>query len=66
MFSIIPNGLGYREFVLLKDGQGVHLRKAASSLPWGRWRVCWIPCAAIGTDPWTLALNRGGGTPCAQ
>ena len=28
MFSIIPDGAGYREFVLLKDGQGVLLRIA--------------------------------------
>ena len=29
MFSIIPDGISYREFVLLKDGQGVLLRIAA-------------------------------------
>ncbi|WP_243322076.1 GNAT family N-acetyltransferase [Geothrix sp. SG200] len=29
MFSIIPDGAGYREFVLLKDGQGVLLRIAS-------------------------------------
>ena len=28
MFSIIPDGAGYREFVLLKDGQGILLRIA--------------------------------------
>ncbi len=28
MFAIIPDGAGYREFVLLKDGQGVLLRMA--------------------------------------
>lgn len=28
LFSIIPDGAGYREFVLLKDGQGIYLRIA--------------------------------------
>lgn len=31
MFSIIPDGADYREFVLLKDGQGVLLRMATPS-----------------------------------
>ena len=30
MFSIIPDGIAYREFVLLKDGQGVLLRVATT------------------------------------
>ena len=30
MFSIIPDGITYREFVLLKDGQGVLLRVATT------------------------------------
>ena len=28
MFSIIPDGASYREFALLKDGQGILLRVA--------------------------------------
>ena len=55
MFTIIPDGADYQEFVLLKDGQGVLLRKAVPE------DVDQVLAFLNGLSKKTLALRFMGG-----
>lgn len=60
MFAIIPDGTTYREFVLLKDGQGVLLRMATPQ------DVDRVERFMAGLSRETLALRFMGGVSCVS